>query len=274
MLERTGTVWSIAVYETYVDDSGTSAQSQIAIAACYVSTIGGWKKFCQEWDIVREEEGFDVFHMAEFVAKPDQGHMPWCQWDNKKRERVYQRLAHIINDNKRIGIGVAVPKSVYDKVPTRIREHYGFEHYTFAVRMCLMQISVWREKSLNSLPMQYFFDWEEPGTSKRIEISNTLDNVHEQLQPLFGLHTGGYGFQKKKNFKPLQAADILAWQMNNYIPKIYPEGETQENMKQLHPGFRLLRQDQEMNLGFFSETNMAAWTARIEKYETEHGVIY
>jgi hypothetical protein len=272
MLERTGKDWSIAVYETYIDDSGTDARSEIAIAGCYVSTEPGWRRFVREWDIARKEEGFDFFHMAEFVAPQEQQHKPWCDWDNTKKNRVYCRLATIINENKRIGVGVAVPKSVYDKVPQRIRDHYGAEHYTFAVRMSLMRISEWREKSLISLPMQYIFDWEEPGTRKHTEISALMSNVHEKLKPLFGLDNGGFSFQHKNCFKPLQAADILAWQMNSYMPKIYPQGET--NFDQLKYGFAILRADQEMDLGFFSETNMQAWIQRIEKYESEHGVIY
>jgi len=275
MLERTGKHWLIGVYETYFDDSGTSAQSAIAIAACYVSTEPGWKRFVSSWDTIRLEEGFDVFHMAEFVAPRAQGHKPWCDWDNAKKERVYARLAAAINDNKRIGIGAAIPKEVYNKVPNRIREHYGFEHYTFAVRMCLMKVAEWREKSLNMLPMQYIFDWENRESSKRIEISQLLDGCHEKLKPFFGLDTGGYGFQHKEQFKPLQAADILAWQMNCYMPKIYPHGETKESVKNFcHSGFIALRQDQEMDIGFFTEPYMLEWIKRIEKYEAEHGIIY
>lgn len=264
------------MYETYIDDSGTSAQSEIAIAACYVSTESGWRRFVREWDVARYEEGFDVFHMAEFVAPREQGHKPWCEWDNPKKDRVYRRLATIINDNKRIGIGAAVPKAVYDKVPDRIRQHYGFEHYTFAVRMCLFKIAEWREKTppINLLPMQYIFDWETPGTLKHREVSDTLGNVHEKLKPIFGLDTGGFGFQHKEYFKPLQAADILAWQMNSYMPKIYPHDETEELAeKLLHPGFRILRQDQEIDLGFFSQENFDVWLKKIEDYDAEHGVI-
>jgi len=275
ILRRTGTEWLIAVYETYFDDSGTNAQSEIAIAACYVSTEPGWKRFVGEWDAARFEEGFDVFHMAEFVAPREQGHKPWCEWDNAKKDRVYKRLATIINDHKRVGIAAAVPKTVYDKVPDRVRQHYGFEHYTFAVRSCLMKIWEWREKSLITHPMQYIFDWEKPGSLKHTEISNLLGGVHPELQPLFGLDTGGYSFQRRAAFKPLQAADILAWQMNSFMPKIYPQGESWETIDSvLHPGFRILREDQEMDLGFFTEHNLGQWLQRIEKYEAEHGVIF
>jgi hypothetical protein len=275
MLERTGVPWLIGMYETYFDDSGTNAQSDIAIAACYVSTESGWRRFVSEWNVARQEFCFDVFHMAEFVAPRNQGHKPWCDLDNTKKERVFQRLAQIINDNKRIGIAAAVPKAVYDKVPERIRLHYGREHYMFAIRACLMKISLWREKSLmTSLPMQYIFDWEEPGTPKHIEITENFSTVHNALKPLFGLHTGGWGFQRKQFFLPLQSADILAWQMNCYMPKIYPQGETVEAMeKHLHPGFKLLRIDQEMDLAFFNEENLGAWLKRIEDHEAKYGVI-
>jgi hypothetical protein len=86
--------------------------------------------------------------MSEFVAPNEQGHEPWCNWDNHKKERVFGKVAKIINDNKRIGVGVALPKEVYDdQVPEKIKEHYGREHYSLAVRMCMMEISKWRDDS-------------------------------------------------------------------------------------------------------------------------------
>ena len=66
------------MFTAYFDDSGTDGNSDIAIAACYVSTKRGWDDFVEAWDRVRYEEGFDVFHMAEFVAKREMGHKPWC----------------------------------------------------------------------------------------------------------------------------------------------------------------------------------------------------
>jgi hypothetical protein len=234
ILEKTGVDWLLCMYATYLDDSGTSAQSEIAIAACYVSTESGWRQFVREWNVVGWEEGFETFHMAEFVAPNDQGHKPWCEWDNIKKDRVFQRLVKVINDNKRMGVGVALPKAIYDTVPQRIRDHYGNEHYTFAVRMCMMQIHLWRKQSLISHPMQYIFDWEKPGTRKHTEISELMTNVHEKLKPMFGLDTGGFSFQHRQAFKPLQAADILAWQMNAYMPKIYPQGETEADIERMH----------------------------------------
>jgi len=245
----------IAMFTAYFDDSGTDRNSDIAVAACYVSAKRGWDEFVGAWDCARWEEGFDSFHMAEFVAPKDQGHKPWCDWTEEKKRHVYGRLSGIINENKRIGIAVAVPKAIWDTTPDRIRRHYGRQHYTFAVRMCMNRIVKWREKSMITLPIRYTFDWEMQKTEKRQEITRIFELIgkaqNQSVAELLGLEPDGYGFEHKENFKPLQAADILAWQMRSHMRKIWPIGHDDESL--CHPGFRLLRQDQEMDLGFFTK---------------------
>jgi hypothetical protein len=176
------------MFQVYFDDSGTDAKSEIAIAACYISTKRGWEAFVEGWDQARWEEGFEVFHMADFVARPEHGHKPFCTWNNSKKDHVYGRLADIINKNKRIGIACAVPKKAYDeRVPDDLKVHYGTEHYAFAVRKCLMCILEWREASLITLPMRYVFDWEMNTSEKRIQISKMLDTMHQTWRNKFGL---------------------------------------------------------------------------------------
>ena len=269
MLGRTKTEWLIAMFEVYFDDSGTDSQSDIAIAACYVSTKRAWGRFVNAWDRVRHEEGFDVFHMAEFRAPREQRHEPFCDWDDDKKDRVYWRLANIINENKRIGIAVALPKEVYDqKVPERIRRSHGEDHYAFAVIKCLFLLAKWRDASLITLPTEIVFDWEEPGSKKRSEISRILDSLDDSIAKRFGMEYQGYSFHRRSDFKPLQAADILAWQMNRHMRKIYPGPDREEAA---HEGFRILREDQEMDLGFLTPKNIDDWLNKIENFEKGYG---
>jgi len=244
------------MFIAYFDDSGTDATCDIAIAACYVSSKRGWDDFVDEWDRARWEEGFECFHMSDFMAPPSQGKKPWCDWDNTKKDHVYERLGKIINRNKRIGIGVAIPKTLWDEVPDWIRGHYGYQHYTFAVRMCMNAIRKWRAPS--KLPVRYTFDWEMQHTEKRKEITTLLDVItgqnDQEVANMLGLEPSGYGFEHKEKFKPLQAADILAWQIRSYMRKIWPLGG--EDVSLCHPGFELLRKDQSMDLGFFTRENI------------------
>lgn len=253
------------MFTAYFDDSGTDERSDIAVAACYISTKRGWDNFVNEWDSARWEEGFDFFHMAEFLAPQSQGEKPWCDWDNTKKDHVYNRLAKIINQNKRVGIGVAIPKAIWDGVPDWIRGHYGYQHYTFAVRMCMTQIGKWHTAS--PLSIRYTFDFEMAHNKKRKEISKLLELITTQsdqrVANLLGLEPRGFSFEHKEEFKPLQSADILAWQMRSYMRKIWPLGK--EDISLCHPGFKLLRQDQVMNLGFFTGEQINTFVGDHEK---------
>jgi hypothetical protein len=244
------------MFEAYFDDSGTDSSSSIAIAACYVSTKRGWETFVKEWNIARYEEDFDVFHMADFAAKPDLGKKPFCDWNLEKKERVYKRLATIINENKRIGCGIAVPKDVFDRLvpslPEKLREQFGTHHYTFAVKAVIALIGEWRLELGITLPVQYVFDRMGKG---RGEIGALWDNVHEEkwMGEIFGMECNGFSFHNKADLKPLQAADVLAWQMNWHMRNVINIGK--HDVEDAHFHFRLLRSDQEMKLGFLTEGN-------------------
>jgi len=253
MLDRTGTDWLLGRFEVYFDDSGTHAESPIAIAACYVSVKRGWDDFVKAWDDVRYTEGFDVFHMADFAAREK----PFDGWDQDKRQRVYRRLAAIINENKRAGFAMAVPRDVYDRLvspqPEWLRNRFGRFHYTFAVRCVMGEIANWRYESAIKLPMEYTFDRQSQG---RGEISAMWDAIgkHESWTATYGMERDGFAFRNKAEFKPLQAADILAWQMNHHMRHVIVAGKGE--LEHTHPNFRILREDQEMRLFFITEEQL------------------
>ena len=143
----------------------------------------------------------------------------------------------------------------------------GHEHYAFAVRTCLSLIADWRRESTITLPMEYIFDWEMKGTDKHRDVSAIWDNMHELLAKELGYERDAYGFRHKADFKPLQASDILAWQMNSHMVKMLRDGEEEDLPELAHPGFRLLREDQEMPLAFFTESQLEKFVRKYEALE-------
>jgi len=266
----------LAMFTVYFDDSGTHPGSDIAVAACYISTDRCWTEFVKAWDDARWEEGFEVFHMAEFAAKREAGHEPFCRWDNGKKRHVYGRLAKIINENKWVGIAAAIPKKSYDLVPERHREYHGRTHYAFAVRACLQRIARWRKNFEIKLPMQFIFDWTEKGLPVRVEIEDIWGRGgllrYPKWEQEYGMQVDGCNFERKEKFKPLQAADILAWQMNNHIRRVMPLGCDDSTL--LHDGFRILREDQHMDMGFFTDNHIKQWVIDLDEYESINGSIY
>jgi hypothetical protein len=257
MLGRSDKDWLLTMFEVYFDDSGTDIQSPLAIAACYISTKRGWDSFVNAWDEIRSSEGFDVFHMADFAASHDKSKKPFCDWDYIKRQRVYRRLAKAINDNKRIGIAFAIPRDAFDRVvptlPDWMRQKIGDYPYTAAIRFLMGAIRDWRERYGITLPMQYVFDRTNDEKVKA-EITAAWKNIPNSKDWLnwYGIEdSGGYSFQSRANFKPLQAADILAWQFNSHMRNVILGGKSDST--DIHPNFRILREDQEMTLGFYTE---------------------
>src|SRR6202035_5277873 len=152
------------MWEVYFDDSGTHDDAEFVVAACYISRVNGWRKFVEEYDLIRDSEEFNCFHMAEFAARHNKKFKPWCDWEAPKRERVYRRIAGTINRNKFIGFGFALPSEPFDRLlaplPDWLKFNIGPSAYTFAVRCLMGNIGKWRKSYGITLPMQYVFDMQ------------------------------------------------------------------------------------------------------------------
>jgi hypothetical protein len=273
MLERTRCEWWLLMFELelYFDDSGTDAGTPVAVAACYVARKSQWDEFVRNWDEVREQEGFDMFHMAEFVAKPDMGHEPFCHWDSTKKERVYQRLVSIINARVRKGFGVAVPKAVYDEYAFTEFRQFAENHFVFAVRTLLGFIDNWRVDYSIADPMQYVFESGSRGEAQLRQIWKDC-LLHKHSKERSGMVPDGVMFQNKRVFKPLQAADILAWQMQNNMRRTVMIGRNPLDRSLAHPGFLMLRDNRPMELAFYGRKHMQKAFDATRAYYEKNGV--
>jgi len=195
----------------YFDDSGTHRESSIAVAACYVSTAELWERFRADWRRIMEEEAFSCFHMADFASRSGE----FSGWDEEKRRRVLRKLCATINIRIRSGFVGAVNKRDYDDlVSGEFRRYCGSFHYTYAVRTCATAIGLWRRQFEGSGTLRYVFDRMGANSGKG-EIMRVMDEARKtSKREALGtgvIVLGGYSFEDKKDFLPLQAADILAW---------------------------------------------------------------
>lgn len=162
----------MATFTLYCDDSGTHAQSHIAVAACFVAPVLQWEHFAKDWNAANDAENFGVFHMADFVAKKKQFALPEWQ-DPQKRDRTLRRLVNIINTRKQHGFAAAVEKvGIEEEMPRHFADGYevGKNHYTFAVRMCLAKVRKWRKKYGHTEPIQYVFDEMSKGKERSMQF--------------------------------------------------------------------------------------------------------
>ncbi len=196
----------------YFDDSGTHAESEIAVAACFVLDVGRWNTFEHVWKGILETSGVseDGFHMAEFVAHQH----PFDSWDKRKRNDAIESLIRVINSAALVGMITAMVKKDYDQcVPGKLREKLGSRHYTFAVQGCLAYLEEWMKGSHVLQPVEYVFDYMQKSSG---EIHSLFQDILDNGVAMhFGVEPSGWAFQNRKLIVQLQAADILAWEGNN-----------------------------------------------------------
>lgn len=272
MLERTGIKWWIAVLEAYFDDSGTDGRSPIAAAACYVSSAEQWTHFTRNWNEVAIAEGFTDFHMAEFVAKPEANHEPFCHWGNDKKDRVYRKLSSIINVRIQKGFAIAIPKHVFDESTfAEFAQGFAADHYTFAVKTILGFLEAWRDQRNIDTPIQYVFDQGSSGQWQIEELWTKYRN-YEGASRRFGIHPSGFMFQDRKVFKPLQAADILAWQTQNQIKRTALMGRDPDDRSLMHKGLKQLLDKTPVEVGFYSRAQMRKVFDGAKEFKSKNGV--
>ena len=180
----------MAEFTVYFDDSGTHNESDIAVAACFLSDVPRWTDFEKAWNAALHDAGLldKGFHMADFVARQS----PYRWNDPSKHDEVIKKLIGIINDHALGGMVTAVSKADYDQtIQGKLREKLGSRHYTFAIQGCLAQIEEWlRGSTFSGEAIGYVFD--QMGKGKN-EINNLFDDLlANKLAVHFGIdRTGG-----------------------------------------------------------------------------------
>jgi len=202
---------AMAMLSVFFDDSGTHAESQVAVAACFISDKPRWADFDEKWRVLLEDEQFTCFHMSDFLAREGE----FKNWNDEKRERVFNRVLGIVDKCAWQGYATAVIKNDYDRAITgKLREKIGDRHYTFAVQGCIFYLQQFmHQKEADGI--QYVFDRMTKGHGEIGDLFSDL--VHDPAGDYFGIHEGGWSFQSKKRFLPLQSADILACEAYRYM---------------------------------------------------------
>jgi Protein of unknown function (DUF3800) len=259
--------------EIYWDDSGTHDASPIAVAACYVADSAQWKEFVRNWDEARDEEGFDHFHMKDFMAKPENGKKPFCDWDKRKKNQVYSRLASIINTRVRMGFGFGVHAQAFDKyAPEHLKKEICPDAFTFAVQCAMSLVTDWYSKYGQGKGIQYVFD-DRPGMGKVRQLFDVLKE-NKILSEGLGVRPDmaeGFSYQNSKYFKPLQAADMLAWNFHAHLRDVILKGFP-DTSPYIRPYFAKLRDDRAMRLGFLTEEQVKVSFETLDSTEQEVGV--
>jgi hypothetical protein len=190
----------------YFNESGTHDASENVVVAGFFARANDWVEFSARWQKALTDFGLPFFHMTDFAN----GVRPYDKWDEPMRQRRLERLVSIINTCAATSFGMVIRRKDFeDFIPEKARKVCG-DAYGLAVMACWMETGeTIREMGVDAW-VSYVFEGgaRGSGTVSKLFNHNVTDPVQKERMRLLSLR-----FEPKKEFLPLQAADILAYEL-------------------------------------------------------------
>jgi len=218
----------LIVLDGYFDESGTHKGSETIVVAGFLAHVDAWRAFESHWKAALREYGLSFFHMSDFAQRAKGYDWP----EDVRRDRL-GNLISIINNHTLHSVGVGLPKKLFDSVFTgRVRKIVGGP-YGFAAWLAILMTG----RDLDELPFatgaSYVF---EDGAPRKGELIAAYESLAKFRGGKAALHVLSLRFEDKKIFVPLQAADILAYELYKDRPKQHRPELRRAPLQLLHRG--------------------------------------
>lgn len=197
-------------FAAYFDDGGHPDNQDLVLVAGFLSSKEQWLKFETEWQDAMESVGLPrntVFHMTDFItgANPKS---PFYSWDENRKHRLLDKLVHILAVRTQKHFSETVFMNDYRVINDKyaLEESYGTP-YALAGRNLNMRLKKWLQRQGPDARLLIFF---EDGTKHKGDL---MDACRRDGLPC-------PSFVKKHELVPLQAADLLAWEIAKHMRKV------------------------------------------------------
>jgi len=202
----------LMIFHAYLDDSGTHEGSGTVALAGYLSTASRWLQFESEWRNALSDFGIDMFRMSKFANRVD----VFEDWTEDERRHRLQRLIEIINRNAGMSVGVGIRKQLFDSIFSEKAKAYAGGAYGVAFACILIELANEIPKVHPEAQVAYVLESGTPGAGEVLRIfqENMKSRSYAKEFRLLSLR-----FADKRRFLPLQAADIVAYELYKHLPK-------------------------------------------------------
>ncbi len=196
----------------YFDESGTHEGSEVVVVAGFVSGVSKWELFTREWKHCLDDWGIESFHMSDFESR----HGPFKLWTKVEHKKRLNKLLALIHEHTLMSIGCGIPKESFDRIVSKEAKIICGDAYGLAAITCFRNLA---------------------DIAKRPEVDGWLDCIMEQGAKGAGAllliqqeeskspewmnnnRIISLDFRDRRLFPPLQAADILAYELYKHIPR-------------------------------------------------------
>jgi Protein of unknown function (DUF3800) len=207
--------WSLVI-EAYFDDSGKQSDSRYVCIAGFLAHISYWSDFVVRWDHLLLKHGIPYLHMKELMTSNGEFESIGIE----QRHAIINESIKIIKDTMLIGFGAAVDANYWNTLTRKFQKQYGnAQEFCFERILRLIQNRINRSGNRDYVSVTFDHDMElsKPRLTRYDNILKRDDWARERFVSIC--------FANSKGYKPLQAADILAWETRKRLENLYSGGK-------------------------------------------------
>jgi hypothetical protein len=191
-----------------------------------------WRRFERAWNAVLDSEGIDEFHAKVFWPRINGRRLgEYKDWSDDRHRSFIDRLLAVIQNHKIVPFGCGVDIAEWNRQPAEYRKMYsGFTRNAVvkddALKAVYMSFQMAVTKCVcycrDGVKMHFFFD-RDPQVMGRVSkcygiLSSGVRDSNGMKDPILkGM--GGLTFSDSKDSAPIQAADLLAYELYRYSKK-------------------------------------------------------
>jgi hypothetical protein len=208
---------------------------------------------------VLDEWGLECFHMTDFANRV----RLYESWSDQERRFRLARLIAIINRHTLASIAIVVPVKSYNSIFSAEGKRFVGGPYGVAANACFMDVAKVVEPDYPSARIAYIFEAGAQGAGEVQKVFGWNFNNPENKErfKLLSLKFAG------KEFVPLQAADILAYELGKHLPRQL--GIDRRSPR--HENLSMLQDCKLKSWGYLDETQLTEQARIIEAAVRTHG---
>ena len=197
--------------KAFIDDSGSGGESPWFVLAGYVGTADGWNAFDPLWlEMLHQHPRIEYFKAVEAERLHPRGQ--WAGVSVEQRNAKMDGLIRVIARCARRAVSARIRQSDYDQFvkgnvpPMWDSPYYMLQTFVIGAAVGIEQISGDCES------VEFVFDEEQRHEKRLVDMLPGL----KAMDALRG-SLANVSFRNDRNCLPLQAADLVAWQIRRFF---------------------------------------------------------
>ena len=195
----------------YLDASGKSADRVVAVSG-FVGPIQWWQDFETRWQSFLDEFGLDHFHATEFWARKSR---PYSNWSDAQHLKAKGDICDILANLSAIGVAVSLNVQAFSEWRAGLNHYYPSDPYYFCLDRVLYSLVYMIKQGPKDDGITIYCDQEKEHELLGADIARWHEarlnkNLSLASFPLEGPRDVSVYYGSKRQFLPLQAADIFA----------------------------------------------------------------